>query len=147
MWENLVYTRVMETNTTVLGELIRKRRLQLELTTGEVARAIGCSPGPGSFVTMLEKGRRKLDPEDAPKMAGVLRLDPVQLTKLALFEKHPATYRTLFGNTPPPGISLEEYAQPQSTWDQMRQLYETLPERSQSYVQFMMSELAGSSVQ
>jgi transcriptional regulator with XRE-family HTH domain len=70
-----------------LREIIRRRRQDLGLTQLDVARATGiASP---DFISLVEKGVRRLDLDRIPQLVQLLRLDAVELCKLALEEQYP----------------------------------------------------------
>lgn len=81
------------------GVVIRERREELHLSQGAVARGLGISSP--EFVGMVEKGQRRLQLNKVPMLAVVLQLDPVALSRLALFEAHRVIYETICGSEPP----------------------------------------------
>ena len=81
-----------------LHELIRNRRLQLNITQAEVAQRIGISSP--DFISLVEKGSRRLDLDHIPRLAEVLQLDR-DLAQKALSESYPNLYRALSGTAAP----------------------------------------------
>lgn len=63
---------------------IRSRRIQNNLTQGQLARALG---KPQSYVSKLETGERRLDFLEAIRLAGVLRLNLSELVPPASSEQ------------------------------------------------------------
>ncbi len=84
--------------------LIRKRRRQMDLTQGEVARRIGASIG---YITLLESGRRHPSEKVISKLANVLGLDQREL----FFCANPSTERLM---------SEQQRAEGRSVWDEFR---------------------------
>ncbi len=74
-WHLLGYSQAMATETrTHVGEALRRRRKELGLTLGEVARAIGTSDG---YVWKLEQGLINLQNVALPRLMGLLQALPV----------------------------------------------------------------------
>jgi transcriptional regulator with XRE-family HTH domain len=86
------------TCTASVRDIIRARRRELHLTQSDVAHGLGfLSP---EFISMCESGRRAVELNKIPKLAEILRLDPVNLCRLALTEAAPLMAIALFGRSP-----------------------------------------------
>ena len=83
-------------------KVIHERRLKLGLGQAEIAAAIRvASP---EFISMVERGTRKIDLDRIPDLARVLQYDAGDLCRLALREQAPVLYEALFpgdGGGPP----------------------------------------------
>jgi len=90
--------------STTLGAIIRRRRLQLELTQDEVARRIGVR---ANYVGYLERDLRRPSTGVLVKLGKVLDLDREELFFLA----HPQVRSFIHTEVPDPS---------RSAWDQFR---------------------------
>jgi transcriptional regulator with XRE-family HTH domain len=81
--------------TEQLRTFMRRRREELGLTQVDVARAVGVSSG--DFISLVEKGIRKLDLDRMPRLAEVLQSDPVEVSRVALQEQYPLLATVLVG--------------------------------------------------
>jgi len=73
---------------------LKTRRLDLEMTQRELARAIGFNGV--NFVSMMEAGNSKIPYERASDLARVLALDPVLLVAQMVRSYNPEIARELF---------------------------------------------------
>lgn len=80
-----------------MREFVRQRREELNLTQVDIARAVGVTSG--DFISLVEKGIRRLDLDRIPRLAEVLNTDPITLAKMAIEEQHPLLANTLFSTT------------------------------------------------
>lgn len=73
------------------GATMRQNRLDMGLTQGGVARALGWSP---AYLNDIELGRRNPPPNvDSIEMwAGLVSIDPTEARMLALAERDPLAY-------------------------------------------------------
>ena len=76
-------------------EVIRNRRRQLQRSQREVARAVGIQSA--DFISLVEKGQRRIDLDRIPALAAVLDLDVHQLCRQALALSAPRMAEALFG--------------------------------------------------
>lgn len=77
-----------------LREFIRARREELNLTQVDIARAVGVTSG--DFISLVEKGIRKLDLDRIPRLAEVLNTDAATVARMAIEEQYPLLAKTLF---------------------------------------------------
>jgi transcriptional regulator with XRE-family HTH domain len=63
-----------------LGDVLRRRRRQLEMTQVDVAKKVGCRP---NYVGYLESGARRPSQKVLLRLAKTLDLDPQELLLLA----------------------------------------------------------------
>ncbi len=90
--------RAVRRKRSLLGAVVRQRRLTLGLVQGDVAEALSITP---EAVGMLEAGRRQLALDRLPALAQALRVDAELLCKLGLYEAWPKLYKQLFGDQRP----------------------------------------------
>lgn len=88
-----------------LSRLLRQRRAALQLKQAQVATELHVQP---ESVGHWETGRRRMELDKLPRIAGILRLNEADVCRLAQFEWHPRLYATLFGaERPRPPQCLE----------------------------------------
>ena len=87
-----------ETNDRSVSHLIRQRRIELRIKQSTIAAEMRVEP---ESVGHWERGRRRMELNKIPRLAGILQLNKKDLCRLALFEWHPRLYATLFGSEPP----------------------------------------------
>lgn len=85
-------------NSERFMHVIRNRREELGLSRADVARAMGIKSS--EFIGMIENGIRNLELNKVPRLADVLKIDPTDLCRLALFESAPLMAMSLFGVKP-----------------------------------------------
>ena len=76
-----------------LSFIIRYRRILLGKTQQQIADTLGVT---ADFVALLESGRRRLDLDKVPLLAGALRNNRRALCQQALLERAPLLYHELF---------------------------------------------------
>ena len=80
-------------------EIVRLRREELGMSTGDLARALGIrSP---EYIALLEAGHVVIQVNRAPAFAAALRLDVVEFCMCCLFEASPLFYQAAFGGGAP----------------------------------------------
>lgn len=66
----------------------------MRLNQAQIAAELNVGP---ESVCLWETGRRRIELDKLPRLAAALQLNPADLCRLALFERHPSLYVTLFG--------------------------------------------------
>lgn len=115
-----------------ISEIIRGRRTELDLKQADVARAVGV--GSPDYISMLESGNRQLDLDRVPALAKVLKLDPRELTSLALLEQFPIAAAALGGR-------LSRRASEESKTDEISIMLEQLDPLSRKTVKSLVSRM------
>ena len=87
-----------EMNSISVSALIRNRRRMLRIKQAGVAEEMRVSE---PVISHWECGRRRVELNKLPRLATLLKLDPKELCRLALFEWHPRFYNALFGSASP----------------------------------------------
>jgi transcriptional regulator with XRE-family HTH domain len=87
-----------ETNDRSVSHFIRQRRIALRIKQSTIAAELRVEP---ESVGHWERGRRRMELDKLPRLAGILQINKKDLCRLALFEWHPCLYATLFGSEPP----------------------------------------------
>jgi transcriptional regulator with XRE-family HTH domain len=77
------------------ADVIRQQRQRKGWSQAELAEKIGAKSG--SFVTLVEAGKRGVNIDDIPSIANALELDGSALTKLYIHDRYPHVYTVLFG--------------------------------------------------
>jgi len=86
-------------NSILMRDIIRERRVELGLSQVELGRSLGVASG--EFICMVEAGRRHFAVNNIPRLATALGLGAADLCRCALFELAPALYQATFGETEP----------------------------------------------
>jgi hypothetical protein len=89
----------MKLNRPLLRNLIRQRRIELELSVVELARAAGCS---AECISNIEAGREQIPGFRVRHLAAGLRLDRGDVCRYYLHQLAPQSYRQVFGTEVPP---------------------------------------------
>lgn len=82
-------------NHQTLADVLRRRRLELDLRQADVARACGVTP---EAICLIECGKRLPDFDRLPLLAEALSLDLKELYDLALQERTPKLCQALSAN-------------------------------------------------
>ena len=82
-----------------IGGVIRHFRERLEMSQKDFSKAMGFSSA--EWCGMVESGVRKIDIDRVARAAQVLKINPKDLTLLALSQYYPNAYRMLFGTGGP----------------------------------------------
>ncbi|MGD0497697.1 MAG: helix-turn-helix transcriptional regulator [Bryobacteraceae bacterium] len=91
---------------TTLKELVRRRRIELDLSQRALGKLIGVT---GELICYVEAGQRRLHLDRIPALASALVCDRKELCQIALQEHAPGLFAELFAAVPLEPSSLSEY--------------------------------------
>jgi transcriptional regulator with XRE-family HTH domain len=84
--------------TMPFHQILRRRRQELRLNQAHIAEALNITP---EAVGLWEAGRRRMELDKLPRIAGILMLQKRDFCIAALYQFHPCLYAALFGNQAP----------------------------------------------